>query len=51
MAETEARIKDDPSFRPLAEWRKDFEDLLGRLRATGKIGQPYATNTQLNSTR
>lgn len=24
VAETEARIKDHPSFRPLAEWRKDF---------------------------
>jgi catechol-2,3-dioxygenase len=24
LAETEARIKHHPSFRPLAEWRKDF---------------------------
>lgn len=24
IAETEARIKGDPSFRPLAEWRKEF---------------------------
>ena len=24
MAETEARCKDDPSFRPLVEWREEF---------------------------
>lgn len=40
MAETEARIRDHPSFRPLAEWREDFEDLLDGPRAAGKIGQP-----------
>jgi catechol-2,3-dioxygenase len=26
LAETEARIKDDPSFRPLADWRREFSD-------------------------
>lgn len=29
VAETEARIKHHPSFRPLAEWRKDFAKSLG----------------------
>ena len=31
LAETEARIKDHPSFRPLAEWRRDFANLLAGL--------------------
>ena len=26
LAETEARIKDDPSFRPLADWRREFSE-------------------------
>ena len=28
IAETEARIKDDPSFRPLAEWRQEFKETM-----------------------
>jgi catechol-2,3-dioxygenase len=28
LAETEARIKDDPSFRPLAEWRRAFKETM-----------------------
>lgn len=31
LAETEARIKDHPSFRPLAEWRRDFAKSLAGL--------------------
>jgi len=26
LAETEARIKDDPSFRPLSDWRREFSE-------------------------